>query len=660
MIYLSKLKKLAGEIKIRPLQYVIMFLMVFCALVFFFQSSDASYPRHGDIFTDAASIIAAKNLVKYGADNLKYALLFSNPPKVDNFTSPLLYLHHPSLPTLILAFFYYCGASTSQARIFPLLMSATGLLATYLLGKKLFSNSWGWGIMLTIAAAAPFRLLSDQFYIVPYVFIVKAWAFFAIASACLAPINARKKWYFALGILGFIAMSVAGWESLLPLGIFSVTFPFFFIKETNSYKIKLIMGLATALTIGLLFGGLVTAIQHIWVYGGFEPAFQDIKKSFLLRTSSSPLNIIEYVVFVCFRFLRLYPLQVLVIFPFLPIILRAMKLKNGFKVNNDIVKFTLILLVTESVWYVIFKQHTFEHDHTASLLLFTIGFSVTLGIKIFFDFIKVHNFSMRLFVIPITGLWIASFFNLGVTSLDGNVQVDSEKLKDTQQQVDFLTSGLNKNDVLILDTTNYYYMYQSYALYQTGQLFVEPENIGFILQNKKLTVAEPLGKEYNRNIGKYFLTSIVPPIAIFDPLLPPGPLNQIYQSNEDNFAKTEDRDLSLLALFVSLPDTNLPQDLNFSFIADEQRTLSFMVAQPLEIIRKGLSDGVVMDFILIENNTNHHLTTVTLGPSDQEWVPVEIVLPAHSQDAVLRISISCGLKDNCIEDKVFLAPTSAH
>ena len=652
---MAYLKRLIGEIKVRPLQYVIIFLIVFSGAVFFFQSSDATYPKHGDIYTDAAAIISARNLVQYGVVNLRYALLLSNPP-ANQSNQSLLYAHHPTFAVLILALFYYLGFSTIQARVFPLLISALGLLPAYLLGKKMFDESWGWAVMLIIAAAAPFRLLADSFYIEPYVFAVRAWAFFVVVSASSATLNKRRYWLIALGFLGFSVMNLAGWESLLSVCIFTILFPVFMIKEQLSYKRSLIKDLVIALGLGLLFGSLALVVHRGWVYGGFAQAFQDLNTSLQYRASGSLSNFINYVVYVSVRLIRFYPINTLVIFLFLPIILRTLKLRIGYRLDNQIIKFILILLVSESAWYILLRQHTAEHDHTTNLLLLTVGFGTALGIKLAYTLAKAQKRPNWFFAIPVVAIWLISFFNFWILSFDGNLQVNSTILEYSQQQIDFLTSRLNKSDVLVLDTTRYYYMYQSYALFQAHQLFIEPQQLDLFPKSQKLLLADPFQEKYNEYVGKYSLVAVVPPIALFDPSLPPGSLNQIYGHNTDRLVKVSDRVPSLFAFALDPSGPNTPKELEFFLLPDAPRILSFMLAQHRGLIEKGLSDSVKVDFILLDNKLEHLLRTITIGHQDNAWVPVEITLPALSQNATLKISITCSQNYDCAGDELFLAP----
>ena len=527
MPYLQKTEALKTEIRQRSLLCVIIFLLIYTISIYYFQSSDAATPMHGDLFTDAASMIAARNFNELGFIKLKFAELFISPPPFENYTFPLLYLHHPTFQVVILALFYRLGLSTMQARIFPLLISATGLLATYLLGKKIFHDELGsWAAMLAVAAAAPFRLLSDQFFIEPYVFAARAWAFFMIVSATYAPLSKRRKWLILSGLVAFAAISLSGWESLAAIGIFAVLFPALLGNKKLSQTWPLIRDLILALGLGIGLGGLMMMVHRVWVYGGIEPAVKDITQSFLVRASTSPVSLIKYLAVIFFRLPRFYPVHLIVMGAFFLMILRARKSTTEYRLPGHIAKLVFILIVSESAWYLFLMQHTYIHDHTISLLLLTMGFATAWVIGSFYHLTRLRKIPERFFIASLIALWTASFFNLGVAPLGGNIQIRSSNLVSLQQQVDLLTSKLDRNDVFVMEKD--YDLYQSYAFYQAGYRYVDRQNADLITPTDTLLLATPFGETYTEYNQKYLLKSIVPSLAVFDPAEPPGVLNQIW------------------------------------------------------------------------------------------------------------------------------------
>ena len=115
------------EVSRTTLYFVLTVPPLFIAGVWWAQSSRNSIPDHGDWFTDMYMIVAGRNFVEDGFWNLKFTQTHDHSHRAG--LDPYYYLSLPSATSVVLGLLLKMGIVLPYARLFPLCVTATTLLA---------------------------------------------------------------------------------------------------------------------------------------------------------------------------------------------------------------------------------------------------------------------------------------------------------------------------------------------------------------------------------------------------------------------------------------------------------------------------------------------------------------------------------------------------
>jgi hypothetical protein len=343
-------------------------------------------------------------------------------------------------------------------------MSSSALIAIYLLTKRVV-GSWSVGIvaLLALAAAAPFRLLGDAFGYQSYDFAAKIWTLLFISLSTLQTGRLRLIWSVVAGISAFLTMALIGFEMVVAIAAYSILFPLLFAPSRRHWTILL-----PSICVGTgLVAGMISRLAHnVCMLGSLEAVVTDFVATFLYRSSASvvvvgqesfspdelSLGFISFLTLL--RFLNYYLPHSILIFSLVigALVFRFSKSANkawDHTPMRPIVIWLVLIFVCESLWFLIFRQHTRIHTHTIYHLALSASLMSAVAVTSMWRVVgrsPTDRYAVSLVMLIIFGMGMA---NLGVRSVQ-NVEVRHD-WSQQQQEVAALAAALPADAIVVLD-----------------------------------------------------------------------------------------------------------------------------------------------------------------------------------------------------------------
>ncbi|MBI1850457.1 MAG: glycosyltransferase family 39 protein [Planctomycetes bacterium] len=300
--------------------------------------------------------LAARNLDTYGFANLRFGVTMDDGPALG--LEPYYYVPWPSFPTVALAVLFKLGCSPRVARIFPLLIASSTLIAVFLLVRRVVgSTPAAFAALLALAVQAPFRLLSDSFCYQSYDFAAKAWTILFVTLACTSDGRTRRRFLAAAAATSFGAMFLCGFEMIPAIAIYAVLAPLVIAPGNRRDRARLAAWAGAAVTAGLVVALAGRVAHNAVLLGSLGAAIGDLATAAAVRVSTDFPRLLGW----GFRWemfvrMRDYHWLSLIVFAASSILVIALA-RRRVLLRRRIVWLGVIAL-GESAWYLVFRHHT--------------------------------------------------------------------------------------------------------------------------------------------------------------------------------------------------------------------------------------------------------------------------------------------------------------
>lgn len=437
--------------------------LVVAIYIFVTQSARSDIPDHGDWQNDIAHVVVARNFALHGFSALNFGAARDNGTELG--LPPYYYTHLSPFPAIVLGFLYRLGLSTAEARVVPLLISSSALIAIFLMARRVLGD-WRGGLAasLALATSVPFRLLSDSFAYPSYDFAAKTWTMLFITLGALAQGWRRLAWLLAAGIGSLATIALSGFEMVPAIGAYSFLFPLFFAATAANPRNRNRVAFLSALFVGggFLLGMGVRLGHNALLLGDLNTVAADFWQTFVLRSSSDfrqfweggyllrpPTDLaMYYLTLIVDRVLFYYPIHLVVIFlAFLIGGLMADAL-HGY-LDWRPFKWLGIVFFSEALWFLIFRQHANIFVHTIYQLSLSASLGVAIAAMIMWRLAGRSVLGRIELVTAAVLLIVVSLGNIGVRTY-GNL-VPEVDLTPQKQQVESLSATLPVNAIVVLD-----------------------------------------------------------------------------------------------------------------------------------------------------------------------------------------------------------------
>lgn len=654
---------------------VIFICVLFFAFTAIFQSKRNFIPDHGNYWTDMSVIIHADNFIECGPYKLKFISTWDQGcqigmplPKDTPFTSI-----HPSFAAIVLALLRKIGLDLPHIRIIMLLFSTTTIFGVYLFIKNWFNNK---NLALIVAfsfATLPFfRLLSDNLT-TPYDITVKVWMFFLISKYFLSSKENERNlllYSFFGALIGGLLFSV---EIIPSIMVFSVLGSLFISDHKGRFSFQKFLLLPSIVGLAYLLGGGIRIIQLYWVLGSIELLEELIFVRAIYRLSN-PLPSTEiqgfsyYIFWLIYRVRRLAPFHVpfTLTGAFLPVLFLVKKLTNNYqsiiRSTKNLYFRAIPIFLSEVTWYIFFRQHSFEHDHT--ILQISLSLALLSGFCIYYigqifgkiKWLKLTQFAALIF------LSYQFVFLTEVESLGYNVQTYFDT-SFVDRQVELLLPLFREKEIINLaEAPSFppFYLIQRIENLPNKPILTWRSNEE-LSQKRYFLLANPFSQVFSFLIDKMGLVGITRHYAIFDPTLPPLFMNFIYTNSMDNSAlKIEERwegNIGLWGFWLGTqPHSICPQEkIDYSNWAGDVKWLVLIPPEFEEQIKK---HKIQLELITKNCNNLGKEKSYSMQPLNSEGhggvYMVTTYQESYSKGTI--ISLRCSNFFDCSHYRVFIAP----
>ncbi len=432
----------------RHLLFALCLAVASLAYVYARQSQRATVPDHGDAWADMLHLVAADKFNRYGYARLCFGLTLDDGAEIG--LQPSYFPHWPPFPAIIVSLLFRLGLSTEQARIVPLLVSHSALIAVYLVTRRVLGD-WRAGIaaLLALASSAPFRLLSDSFAYPSYDFAAKAWTFLFITLGTLSSGWRRLAWLVTAGVAAFATLALSGFEMAPAIGSYSVLFPLLFTPRAERLRTTLLSALFVAA--GLLGGMLSRIVHNACMLGGAGPALTDFAAVFARRSFADYGELYggqPYLEELLYRLGAYYPLHLTVTLAGVGFA-GLLAYRRRWRPELSALTWLGVVLSSESLWFILLRQHSHEHVHTIDQVAVSGSIAVALAVGLIWTAVG-HSTGLRYGALLVgAGLLITALAGTGVRPY-GNLpsKVDWSREK---RRVETMASRLPANAVVVLE-----------------------------------------------------------------------------------------------------------------------------------------------------------------------------------------------------------------
>jgi len=392
--------------------------------------------------------------------------------------------------------------------------------------------------------------------------------------------------------------------------------------------------------------------------GGLGQAIADFVAAFVFRSSSDYSGVMwghHYLPELVYRTWAYYYLYLTVII-FGMVVIRSIPVARRECLNWRTLKWLGLIFFSETLWYLIFREHSHRHVHTIYHLSLSMSLAAAL---VFWEVTGCSRLVRSRVLVAGIGLFAISLASVGVRPY-GNLQIKLD-WNWRRRQINLLSSLLPADAVVVLDL---------------GDMDPSPE---FFLERtfvRRLEVVDPVGfqgrpgflitqpKEgnpvYDKSLVKNRLIALTQEFALFDVRAAGGALNAIVAGGpkRENLNAWGMR-LSGFIMHPAAPGLEDHAVLNIVLPADEANTLTFWVVQPGWVANA--TDGVALTFGVGQSNrADMSSFGVFLDPAKiqkkRDWAAVDVVVPRSDTASILRIEAGCGAGRNCDSDWVWVAP----
>jgi hypothetical protein len=508
----------------RSLRIALALTLAFAAFVFATQSARSEDPDHGDYWSDTMILLAARNLDVYGFAAQRFGVTMDDGPALG--LEPYYYVHWPSFPTVALAVLRKLGCSVRAARIFPLLVSSSALVAVFLLVRRAIrSEPAAFAAMAALAAQAPYRLLSDSFCYQSYDFAAKTWTLLFVVLACTSDGRARRRAIAAAAAGAFATMFLCGFEMVPAIAIGAAAFPLALGDGDARRRVRLGATLAGAVSLGFVLAFAARLVHNATMLGGLRAAVDDMRTAAGVRLSTDFPRLLGW----GFRAELWYRMRDYH-WPSLAALIASGCAAGALALRSREwrrrLEWLALIAAGECAWLLAFRHHTYFHPHTAYHVALTLAVGVGLG----FDAIREATRGRRVGRAALAAgsvAWLAvALSNVGIRGR-GNLQVRTD-LAEFEHQVRDAAAHVPEDAVVACfidgrEPCLDYWLRRTMLLWRgvDGEIDLAGRPLFVIaLPGHR----EPRWKEFAR---KYRLVHRMPlGWDVFDTRLPPGPLNE--------------------------------------------------------------------------------------------------------------------------------------
>jgi len=346
-----------------PMKLPLSIAAAFAAAIFLTQSARSIVPDHGDYWSDMLLLKAAGNLDRFGFLALRFGVTFDSAPEFGG--APLCYTHWPAFPTLALATMLRLGVGVVAARLFPLCLASSALVALWLMARRI-TGSRGLATVaaLALAAAAPYRLLSDTFCYQSYDFAAKAWTLWAVTAAALGA-GSRARALVGAAAGGAATLALCGYEMAAATGLYALLFPLLVAPRGGRLRS---LAIPAAVGAGFLAGAALHLSHAAWILGGYGVVLADLRTAYLSRSGGYPGTASAYLQMLYERMVGYYPFHAAV--GAVGLVLLGLRGYLG-TLPGRLSSAVGSLAVAEAFWFALMREHTNVHPHTADHMAFT-------------------------------------------------------------------------------------------------------------------------------------------------------------------------------------------------------------------------------------------------------------------------------------------------
>lgn len=646
-----------------------------CAVFFLFtalvQSLRSMVPDHGNYWTDMSVMLQAENFKKCGILPLKFVATWDQGcqiglalPKNTSFTSI-----HPSLAAIVVAFLEQIGLTLPFIRLIMLFFSTVAILGVFLFTFDWFRNGkLALFVSFSLSTLPFFRLLSDNLT-VPYDIGVRVWMYYLISRyAQSSSIHEKRKWLLLCFVGAFLNGLFFSVEIIPSIVVFSALAPLTLSLAQGKFSIKNSVLLLSFIGLGYTFSGVIRLIQLYWALGSIDLVEQLVLGRARHRLSSPELSSVlpglDYSLWLAYRILRLAPLQVPFLFigALLPWIAFKKSQENGTGLSLNSRFFysrTMPILLSEIIWYILFKQHSFEHDHT--ILQVTISLALLSGAAVFYigEIIEGKTLSKWVQLIALFLLTFQMVSLQGVKSLGYNVQTffDTSFL---DKQLSVLAPLFDEVEIINLaEPPAFPPFYLNERIKRLpNRPIITWRAAEELVGNQHLLLVNPYGPGFNDLINRVGLVGLTRHYAVFDPQTSLTFLNLFYGKFREvlSVEETWEQDIGLLGFWLGKQPKSLcfgKQDLS-DF---EDKAVIWLVLIPSEL-QEQRSLKTQLD-IKVEDCETQKIDALFSLDNSNGWNSLGIYpmsIPQKDHFAGVIISLECSGSPACDNTQVFMAP----
>ncbi len=316
----------------------------------------------GDAFSDNNTNSAARFFKEYGF--LKtYLLPVHNYDGVRKGEKPLVYTHYPAVPDILAGVYATVLHSTDERvlRIFPVLLSLLLLVLIFKTLKKLIPDEKFMIGVIALILSNYFIAWADNLHKHLYESLIE-WAYFFVLLKHHEN-NCRKTGYLILLCLLMLLGVNISFETPVFIGSLTLGFAIFLQRKIFT-KETLILGIMLLLGFSLHFW------QNAEYFGSARAAFEDLKKTFVTRTTGIDMgdgverkfgiaDLWQVPVYSLNRMERYFVLPgwLMVFWSFFSLPKLKREAPQTFKI-------VLALFLASISWFVVMSQHAVIHPFT--------------------------------------------------------------------------------------------------------------------------------------------------------------------------------------------------------------------------------------------------------------------------------------------------------
>jgi hypothetical protein len=384
------------------------------------QSVRNCYPDHGDRYSDAWTILAARNLDRFGFRNLMFFGTCDGGPEVG--LPPVIWWHHPSFPAVVLGLQFRLGLSPSAARLLPLIAAHTALVAIFLIGRAL-TRDWRVGLAaaMAMAVAAPFRFQADGFAYISYDIAFKAWCWLLIVHACRSEGPRRGAWSVCAGLGAFVTIACSGFETVPAVALFAAVGSFLLLQPGWRRKCAASFVIAGCVAAGFVAGMVARVVHNSFAVGSVRLVIQEYYATLIWRAApatadqwhnrSWPRELVH-------RLFAYYSLQLAFLAAGL-VLLAAATLARRRRPAWTTVGVAALFFCCDAIWTLLMRQHSWIHTHTVTHLCGSLSLACGLVAVSLWDAIR-RTWVKAVYVCAVAALSWAALGNVSVRPYGNN------------------------------------------------------------------------------------------------------------------------------------------------------------------------------------------------------------------------------------------------